>query len=306
MSNPQLVNPDLVDWRERQYVSQYSMPPLQLQIYVGGSPGDPDGQTAAAQLLLQNGDGTVAPVNSYTADRIGAGLYQVTPSSADTSRPSEAELIWSYSISSNPQQYAAFLTIGPANPAYDNLPPQMQDLVEQVWIRFSDLIDSPAGGPNISSTPYFQAHWSRGRIAQLMGIALSKINGLSQPWSNYSTGAPGSAGPIFPVQLWGGLLGQYTYIEAIRHLIRSYTEQPAIQGPGSITRLDRRDYAQRWQVILDSETAELKSLIDMFKIRHMGLGNPRVLVSGGTYGRYAPTRIAGSVAARPRMWARWY
>jgi len=108
------------------------------------------------------------------------------------------------------------------------------------------------------------------------------------------------------VQLWGGLLGQYTYVEMVKHLIRSYTEQPAIMGSGSITRLERRDYADRWRLVLRDEEAELKSLLDMFKIRHMMLGNPRVLVSGGTYGRYAPTRIAGSVAARPRMWARWY
>lgn len=303
---PATVNPDLIDWRERQYISQYSMPPLQLQIFVGGNPGDPDGQAVSAQLMLQNGDGSVTPVNSYTATRIGAGLYQVTPSTNDTSAPSEANLVWSYSISTAPQQYASYITIGPANPHFDNLPPQMQDLVEQVWVRFADMIDSPAGGPNISSTPYFQAHWSRGRVAQLMAIALSKINGISQPWSNYSSGAPGSAGPIFPVQLWGGLLSAYTYIECVKHLIRVYTEQPAIQGPGSITRLDRRDYVDRWRAILRDEEAELKGLIDMFKIRHMGLGNPRVLVSGGTYGRYAPTRIAGSVAARPRMWARWY
>ena len=301
-----VVNPDLIDWRERQYVSQYSMPPLSLQIYIGGTPGDADGNAVQAQLMLQNADASVTPVNTYNATRLGVGDYQVIPTSNDTSKPSDANLVWSYSISSAPQQFASYLTIGPANQHYDSLPPQMQDLVEQVWVRFRDITDSPAGGPNISSTPYFQAHWSRGRVAQLMQIALSKINGVSQPWSNYSTGAPGSPGPPFPVQLWGGLLGQYTYIECVRHLIRSYTEQPAIQGPGAITRLDRRDYAERWREVLRDEEAELKSLIDMFKIRHMGLGNPRVLVSGGTYGRYAPTRIAGSVAARPRMWARWY
>jgi hypothetical protein len=300
------VSPDLVDWRERTYVSQYSMPPLQLQVYVGGVLADPDNDTVAAQLLLQNGDGTVAPVSTYAATRLSAGYYQVTPSSTDTSQPSDAELIWAYSISSVGQQYATYLVIGPANPSYDNLPEPMQMLVDDVWIRFSDLCDSPAGGPNLVATPYFQAHWSRGRVAQLMSIALSKINGMAQPWSNYGTGALGTMGPPFPVLLWGGLLGQYTYCEAVKHLIRSYTEQPLLAGAGGITRLDRRDYTDRWREVLRDEEAELKSLLDTFKIRHMGLGNPRVLVSGGTYGRYAPTRIAGSVAARPRMWARWY
>ena len=298
-----VIQPDLADWRERQYVPQYSMPPLQLQIHVAGQVADPDGQAVTAQLLLQNKVGTVAPVNSYTAAWLGTGLYQVVPSSADTSRPSDAELVWAYSISGAPQQYAGLLVIGYANPAYDNLPASMQELVEFVWIRFADLIDSPAGGPNIIATPYFQAHWSRGRVSQLMTIALGKINAIGQPWSSYTV--DGVGGALFPVQLWGGLLGTYTYVECVKHLIRSYVEQPAVVGSGSITRLERRDYAERWRAVLRDEEAELKSLLDVFKIRHMGLGNPRVLVSGGTYGRYAPTRIAGSVAARPRMWARW-
>lgn len=299
-----VVSPDLIDWRERTYVSQFSMPALQLQINVAGVAADPDGGTATAQLLLQNADGTVVPVNSYTAVKMGAGLFQVVPSSNDTSRPSDAELVWAYSIAGAPQQYAGYLTIGRANPAYDNLAQQFKDAVEQVWLRFADMCDSPHGGPNINATPYFQAHWSRGRVAQLMNIAIDKIGQSGQPYINYTI--DGNGGPLFPVALWGGLLNQYTYVECIKHLIRSYIEQPLVQGTGAITRLDRRDYAERWRVFLKEEQDELNGMQDVFNIRHMMLGNPRVLVSGGTYGRYAPTRIAGSVAARPRMWARWY
>jgi hypothetical protein len=299
-----IVSPDLIDWRERQYVSQFSMPPLQLQIHIAGAPADPDGATVTASMLLQNADGTVSPVNSYAATHLGPGLFQVMPSSSDTSKPSDAELVWAYSIGTAPQQYATYLVIGPVNPAYDNLQQQFKDAVESVWMRFADMTDSPAGGPNINATPYFQAHWSRGRVAQLMAIAIDKISTTGQPYNNYTI--DGVGGPLFPVSLWAGLLNQYTYVECVKHLIRSYVEQPLVQGSGSITRLDRRDYAQRWREILGEEQAELKSMMDVFNIRHMMLGNPRVLVSGGTYGRYAPTRIAGSVAARPRMWARWY
>jgi hypothetical protein len=280
------------------------MPPLQLQVYIGGVAADPDGQEATAELFLQNGDGSVTPVNSYSAAKVGTGLYQVTPSSGDTAQPADAQLVWSYAISGAPQTYAAYLVIGVANPSYDTLPEPLQEMVDFTWIRFADLCDSPAGGPNIIASPYFQSHWSRGRVAQLMAIAVTKINGIGQPWSNYTL--DGVGGPVFPVAQWGGLLGQYTYIEAVKHLIRSYTEQPLVQGAGGITRLDRRDYVDRWRAVLSDEQGELRALTDVFKIRHMGFGSPRVLVSGGAYGRYAPTRIAGSVAARPRMWARWY
>jgi hypothetical protein len=298
-----VVSPDLADWSERQYISQYGMPPLSLAIYIGGIPADPDGQAVSAQLQLQNADGSTTAVNTYSALRTAQGVYQVIPSSADTATPSDALLAWSYSVSSQPEQYASLLEIGRANPVYDNLPVTMQAFVEQqLWSRFRDLIDSPDGGANL--TTYFQAHWSRGRVAQLMIIAIGKINASAQPFSVYTV--DGNGGPIFPIQLWGGLLSSYTYCEMVKHLIRSYVEQPLLQGGAGVTRLDRRDYTDRWREVLRDEQAELKSLLDVFKIRHMGLGNPRVLVSGGTYGRYAPTRIAGSVAARPRMWARWY
>jgi hypothetical protein len=296
------VDQDLVDWRERQYVSQFASPPLSLAVHIGGQLADPDGQAVTATLLMQNGDGTDTRLGTYTATRESAGIYTAAPASTDTANPGYAQLVWSYSIGGQPQQYVIYLTIGPASPAYDALPAGMQDFLErQVWVRFADLFDSAGGGPNLQS--YFQAHWSRGRMAQLMGVALGKLNGMAQPWSSYTL--DGQNGPEFPLQFWGGLLASMTYVEAIKHLIRSYTEQPQFMGPG-IARQDRRDYAQRWREVLEDEQAEVRSQLDVFKIRHIMTGSPRVLVSGGTYGNYAPTRMAGSVAARPRMWARWY
>jgi hypothetical protein len=297
-----ITDPGLIDWRERQYLSQFSQPPLGFTVYIGGQPADPDGAAMTARLLRQNPDGTSTLINTYSAAREQPGVYEVTPSSADTQNPGYADLIWMYTVSGQPQQYASYLEIGPANPSYDMLPLLMQDFLnDQVWVRFADLFDSAGGGPNLQS--YFQAHWSRGRVAQLMGIALSKINAAAQPWSNYTL--DGNGGPLYQIQFWGGLLASYTYIECVKQLIRAYTEQAAFQGP-PIARQDRRDYTDRWRAALQDEMAELKSMLDVFKIRHILNGSPRVLVSGGTYGRYAPTRIAGSVAARPRMWARWY
>jgi hypothetical protein len=243
------VDPGLVDWQERCYLSQFSMPELTFTVHVGGVPADPDGQSVSARLLMDNPDGTEALVSSYSAVRQSPGVYAVTPSSSDTRTPGYAELDWAYSVSGAAQQYASYLEIGPANPHYDSLPQHMQDFLnEQVWVRFADLFDSPGGGPNLQA--YFQAHWSRGRAAQMMNIALHKINAVGQPWSNYTL--DGQGGPEYPVHFWGGLLASYTYIECVKQLIRGYTEQAAFTGP-PVARLDRRDYADRWRQALGDE-----------------------------------------------------
>jgi hypothetical protein len=175
----------------------------------------------------------------------------------------------------------------------------MKSIVDDTWIKFADLFDSPEGGPNLQT--YYQTHFSRNRIAQLLKTAVGLLNTTAQPFQSYSIDVPGQ----FPIQQWGPLLGQALYVEVLKHLIRSYVEQPAFVG-GSVTRLDRRDYMDRWQSVLDEERKQLKSQLDIFKISNMGLGKPKVLVSGGVYGRYGPTRFAGSVAARPRYWSRFY
>lgn len=296
-----VVPQDLIDWSERAYIGQYAAAAASFQIYVAGQPGEPDDESVLSVWSLQNPDRSLTQVSSRPAVHQGTGLYQAQLETSDTMQPGEYQLAWTYAVSGVVQAPLSLFTVGPFSPAYNGLPEPFQGLVEVVWIRFADLFDSPQGGPNLQT--YYQAHWSRGRVAELLGVALRKLNSISQPYMTYSF--DGSTGPVFPLVQWQGVLETQCYAECVRHLIRSYTEQPMLTG-GDVTRLDRRDYIDRWQAVLNNELADLKDQLDVFKIRHMGFGNPKVMVSGGVYGRYAPTRIAGSVAARPRMWARWY
>ena len=50
------------------------------------------------------------------------------------------------------------------------------------------------------------------------------------------------------------------------------------------------------------------NMLSDFKIQMMFLSRPRVLVSGGAYGNWGPTRLPGSAAARGinRVWAAYY
>jgi hypothetical protein len=267
-----------------QYVSQYTPAILGLAIHVAGNPGDPDGQSVT--VTMANTD-TGALILDRAATRVDVGKYEITLTSNESSVPGPYTLTWHYAISGVNDTYMTAILVGTADPAYDALTPGMKEIVDQVWVRFADLVDSPNGGPHLQT--YFQQHFGRGRIAQLaQRFTLDGVNG-----------------PVYPLLDWGPVLEQATYVEVIKHLRRSYVEQPMLQG-GEVTRHDRRDYMDRWSMILSDEQEQLKQQMETMKIRFMGLGRPAVLVSGGVYGRFGPTRFAGSVAARPRYYARYY
>lgn len=292
---------DLIDWRDRQYFGRSTVQAVGLSLIGsdGVSPLDADGDVSFSYYL----DGPTGPTYLFTrtATRTGVGLYELTLTADDTVAIGNYHGVWSYSMNSVAEDYTVYTVVGESNPAYDQLPTTFKEVVDQVWIRFADCFDSPAGGPHLQT--YYQSHWSRGRMAQLMGMGLRRLNVVSQPYATYTL--DGQGGGVFPIAQWGGLLELATYVEALRHLRRSYLEQPTFSG-GNVTRLDRTDYYRRWaELLLDAE-ADLKNAQDTYKISMMFLGTPQVLVSGGVYGRFGPTRIAGSVAARPRYFTRFY
>lgn len=285
-------------WNDRQYVSQYAVDVVGLKILQNQVPIDADGDVTVTMVSEDSGN----QVFSRAATHNATGDYSITFASAETSVPGSYTLMWSYLLNTLSEYYESGIEIGPAAPSYDGLSPDFKDIVEQTVQRLADTIDSPGGGPNL--TTYVQSKFGRGRMAELMKIALGRLNTISQPFSTFTL--DGQGGTLFPVAQWGPLLGTLTWIEVLKHLIRSYTEQPSFIGSGNVSRLDRRDYVQRWRDVLMDEEKAAQAQLDVFKISQMGLGRPAVLISGGVYGRYGPTRMAGSVAARPRYWTRFY
>lgn len=216
--------------------------------------------------------------------------YEVILPSAQTALPGPFLATWSYVLDTVERSDVQGVLVGEAAPAYDALSPDMKAIVESVWLRLADLFDSPMGGPHLQV--YVQTNFGRNRLAQLLGLALSRINTVRQPTQTYSLDKP------FPGK-WYGLLSTGLYIEVIKHLIRSYLEQPNPVGV-NVARLDRSAYSAAWQGILSSEERDYTNMLDLFKIESMGLGNARVLVEGGVYPRIGvSTRfLAGEAAAR--------
>lgn len=280
---------------DRLWINQYDPAVLGMNVYVRGQIGDPDSNLVQVTMIDEK---TGAPVfTNRAATRADVGAYEIQLTSEETEVIGPFTLSWSYALSGVTETSDIAVQVGQFSPDYAALSDGMKAIVEQGWNRFEDLFDSPLGGPNLQV--YAQSHFNRGRIAQLLRFAVGRLNTAAQPYQSYTL--DGDGGAAFPIAAWGALLEQALYVEILKHLRRSYVEQPLLQG-GEVTRHDRRDYMQRWSEVLADEQAQLKEQLDVFKIRAMGLGRPAVLVSGGAYGR-APSgvRYMGT-RGRPRFY----
>lgn len=282
---------------DRQYASQYSTDAVVgFVVHKLGVPANAD---SSVTVSMQSLDGSVT-VFSRTATNPAPGVYQTTLSSLETSSPGIYRITFNYTISGVPQVYVGLLEVGMSSPAYDVLTTDMKVVVEGVWVRFADLFDSPSGGPHLQV--YFQTRFTRNRMAQLLRVAMNKLNTMSQPQMTFSLDPGGNQ---FPLAQFAGVLDSALYIEAVKHLIRSYVEQPMPENI-QVARQDRRDYMDRWERVLEMEQNDFTRQTEIFKMAYMGLSKPRVLVSGGVFGNFGPVRLPGNAMARPRLWMRFY
>lgn len=170
-----------------------------------------------------------------------------------------------------------FETIDPFDPPD---PTSEEIIVTLVWNRLKDLFDSEEGGPWLQDVS--KATFKKERMADFIREGLFDINNQTPPTSAtladfVLNGSPDVDSP---------LLVQGILIAVIRHLIRSYVEQPAVTG-AQIAYEDRRDYLQRWQSLLQMEEQHYLRLLAYWKRSYLGLGSSRTLVDSKA-GRLIP------------------
>ena len=269
------------------FVSRYSIANADLTVINGsGIVVDADSDAVVASFHNYGDDSEIL---SRSAVKIETGIYRVTLSSVETANPGLYYLKFQYALGAA-QEYRTDVEIPATSaPLYEALSEGMRDIIEGVWMRFSDLFDSTVGGPHLKE--YSQSNFGRERIAELLRVAVGRLNTVSQPYQSY--GITGDA--EFPIVQWGSLLEQATVVETLKHLMRSYVEQPNAEGINA-ARLDRRDYLSRWSQILQVEESTLQSQLDIFKMSAMNLGNPALVVAGGVYGNL----VRNAPPARPK------
>ena len=323
----------------RKFVSLNSPGYVAISIQQGATPVDPDEGTL--QLGVWFNDVLTNPtpdpahpwgtqVLALTPDgitRTDVGKYYYDLGPALTANRGLLTVQWTYEVNGQLCQFLDHLQILDPMPLYDSLSPMERSVVEQVSWMFGDLYDSTEGGPHLIEE--FQTHWDFERIAQMMRIAVNRMNFIGNynnpptTWSvghgSVSTnqvtaeierpdgstfimyansGARAAGGTPVPASFIGlTVLG--TYVEVLRHLRDSYTEIPARPGM-DVTYTDRRDYWQRWSANLQAEDQEWKMAVKKAKASLLSLSRGSLLVAGGIYGPSSGLFVAGQYAAQTR------
>lgn len=288
----------------RKFISQNSRGYMALSVQdPSGNPVDPADGTVTLRVWFNNLDGTATDprgtvvINATTGtgitrDDVGKFHYDIGP--AYTAQRGTLTAEWAYEVDGTDFAFNDDMQIQEQMPFYDNMREDAKLLVEQATWFFGDLFDSTTGGPWL--TENFQTHFDYNRIAFLMGQGLMKLNVIGYPVTSYGVGIddPKIPGNFAQLTLWA------TKLEVIRHLIMSYTEQPAYPNTAT-TYTDRRDYAERWRAVVEEEKPEFTSAVKMAKRSLLRLGRGSLLVGGGIYGGSARGfYVPGIYAAQTR------
>lgn len=157
----------------------------------------------------------------------------------------------------------------PVPPGPDPINIDAAAVVALAWVKVDDCFDSFPGGPHLREKS--KTGWDEAKTALLLPYALARIN-YGNPLLSFTQ-------DDFPYDTDHIVLTQALVIEIIKHLMRSYVEDPLPMGGGSYAYLSRRDYIERWKVILDQEEAFFTELVRMFRRKYLGLGGVKGLIS---------------------------
>jgi len=291
-ASPHITQNSLV----RRQISQFSGKVLGLNIRDADGPADPDDISVEVWLntTLDDSEGQLVISGTYentTITKEEVGTYTVALSPEHTTLPGLIDVHWTYTVNNTPFYYIDYYEVLEPMPFYEALSEDQKFVVEQTTWTMGDLFDSTTGGPHLIEE--FQSHYNYERLAQLLSVAVARINVMGAIMTSFVVGP--SDAPPFPYDSLNVLFLAH-YVETIRHFCRSYVEQPQVMGSPGVSYLDRRDYLQRWQSILKDEEETLKNAVRLFKRKQLNLGSTSMIVAGGIFANNRQF-VSGSWAA---------
>lgn len=186
-----------------------------------------------------------------------------------------------------------FYTYDPLSQAPETQATQIGD---EVWMRLEDCFDSQEGGPWLRDVTL--SYFDRTKVERFIPEGLLMVNAWP-PITNLGlvdfTTPIKSTDPALlaldpdhtepdPDRI---VIVQATLLAVIKHLMRSYTEQPNPTGANVVWQ-DRRDYLQRWQIIFGIEEAYFKTMVALWKRQFLHYGKGALLIHSKAGRLYGP------------------
>lgn len=163
--------------------------------------------------------------------------------------------------------------------AFERTGPSPADgAVDLCWLQIEDCFDSEFGGPWLRDMT--MRVFDKTKIRQFSPMVLLQIN-EQMPYTDYNINS-------FP---WSGGDGEALFahgllVATIRHLMRSYTEQPDVVS-SPVAFFDRKRYQQAWKAIYDVEEPLFERWLYRWKLRTYDITHASILV-GTKAGRMLP------------------
>lgn len=258
-------------------IPQFGAEPIGIQVYYQQKLTDPDNQVMNVEVV--NTDTNAIIVQPTLATREGIGEYQYTFNSDQTSVIGNYKTTWTYTLNGSPRTYEDPFVIPGLMPNWQSLLSQDRQIVYNVYQRLANGWDSNTGGPYVQTL--IQSAFNAYEVFSLLlyNETLSYFNFEFQPPFDppFTVGVNGTK-PLPP--MWAGLLEEGLYVSSLRHLTRSYLEQPTPEGM-NVAWLNRRDYFDRWERHWLQEKEIYDKMLRQFKRKFLVGSHRSTLVAGG-------------------------
>ena len=257
---------------------------LYASLRLDGQSVTPD-QILTVNFIVQKPDGTTS-TNVGVVEDDGQGFLRWT----DTAEPGEYLVQAQFKMITG-EVRSVMQNFSVINPFADEpTPTSVQLITGAVWLRLEDLFDATEGGPWLRDKTL--SNFDENKIAALIPEALMDIN-LQMPPStldiNFFTNGNTSPGDMTNPNM--PMLVQATLVKTIKHLMRSYAEQPDLAG-AQVVWEDRRKYTQMWQSIYQIEYQDYISNVRLWKRTLLNLGRSSLLVYSKSGRRFPYTNQA--------------
>jgi hypothetical protein len=173
-----------------------------------------------------------------------------------------------------------------------------QVVADGVWMKLEDCFDAEDEGPWLQDVTmnFFREE----KMEEFIQSALFDINYQNPPTdlkiNNFVMTNTSVTPNTYSVTDNYPLLVQGVLIQVLRHVMRSYVEQPMPTGV-QIAWQDRRDYLQRWKEVFDIEKMQYDRWVALYKRGFLQLGHAKVLVAAKA-GRLVPAPMRARTSGR--------